>query len=271
MYDFDVVSRQEITAWRPPVDGISEVFHARFVEHAYPPHTHDTWTLLIVDDGVVRFDLDRHEHGALRSLVTLLPPHVPHDGRAATSLGFRKRVLYLDESMLDAGLVGAAVDRPGLSDALLRQRIDQLHSALAEPGAELAAQSRLALIVDRLRGHLGARPVETPRDHGLPHRLRDLLDEHVRDGLSLGDAAAVLHAHPTHLVRAFTREFGIPPHQYLTGRRVDAARHLLLAGMRPADVAQAVGWYDQSHLTRQFRRMLGTSPGRYARARPPLR
>ena len=44
--------------------GIHEVFHARFTTHAYPSHTHDAWTLLIVDDGVVRYDLDRHEHGA---------------------------------------------------------------------------------------------------------------------------------------------------------------------------------------------------------------
>jgi AraC-like DNA-binding protein len=265
LYDSDVVPRQEITAWRPPVDGISEVFHARFVEHAYPVHTHDTWTLLIVDDGAVRFDLDHHERGALRSEVTLLPPHVPHDGRAATPLGFRKRVLYLDESLLDAGLVGAAVDHPGLRDAVLRRRIHQLHGTLAGPGDELEAQSRLALIVDRLRAHLGGGPDERPAGRTVARRLRELLDERVTDGLGLTEAAGLLHVHPTHLVRAFTAEFGIAPHQYLTGRRVDLARHLLLAGMRPADVAAAAGFYDQAHLTRHFRRMLGTSPARYAR------
>ncbi|MEK8105019.1 AraC family ligand binding domain-containing protein [Micromonospora sp. M12] len=39
-----------------------------------PRHIHDVWTLLIVDDGAVRYDLDRHRHGALRTSVTLLPP-----------------------------------------------------------------------------------------------------------------------------------------------------------------------------------------------------
>ena len=38
----------DITAWHPAVPGIVEVFHARFVDHAYPLHTHDTWTVLIV-------------------------------------------------------------------------------------------------------------------------------------------------------------------------------------------------------------------------------
>jgi AraC-like ligand binding domain len=102
----------EVTAWRPSVPGVAEVFHARFVDHVYPAHTHDAWTLLIVDDGAVRFDLDRHQHGALTSQVTLLPPHVPHDGRPATPRGFRKRVLYLDTGQLGEELIGAAVDRP---------------------------------------------------------------------------------------------------------------------------------------------------------------
>ncbi len=57
---------------RPDVPGIAEVLTARFVEHAYPLHTHDTWTLLLVEDGAVHYDLDRRPHDTGR-LVTLLP------------------------------------------------------------------------------------------------------------------------------------------------------------------------------------------------------
>ncbi|MFD1236949.1 helix-turn-helix domain-containing protein [Pseudonocardia benzenivorans] len=255
----------EVTAWRPAVPGVAEVFHARFVDHAYPAHTHDAWTLLIIDDGAVRYDLDRHAHGALRSHVTLLPPHVSHDGRAATADGFRKRVLYLEPDVLGEDRIGAAVDRPALDDALLRLRISQLHEVLGVPGEELAAQSRLTLVRDRLRGHLTGRvgPAHPVRDPGLAARLRDLLDAAVPDGLSLDDAAAVLGVDPTHLVRSFTSRFGLPPHRYLTGRRIDRARALLLDGLPPAEVATATGFYDQAHLTRHFRRMVGTTPGRY--------
>jgi AraC-like DNA-binding protein len=84
-------------------------------------------------------------------------------------------------------------------------------------------------------------------------------------GIGLDEAAAVLHAHPTSLVRAFTARFGIPPHRYLTGRRIDLARRLLLDGVPAAQVAAAAGFHDQAHLTRHFRRMLGTSPAAYAR------
>lgn len=250
-----------VRAWAPEVPGIAEVLHARFTAHAYPEHTHDAWTLLLVDEGAVRYDLDRHEHGALRSAVTLLPPHVAHTGRSATPDGFRKRVLYLDTAVLDAGLTGAAVARPTVGDDLLRTRVAQLHASLDEP---LHAESRLALVADRLREHLGGVAAAPPPDR-LAADLRDLLDVHLTDGLTLRAAAATLHAHPAHLVRRFTAAFGLPPHRYLTGKRVAAARTRLLAGEPPAQVAVTVGFHDQAHLHRHFTKLVGTTPGRYAR------
>jgi AraC-like DNA-binding protein len=256
-----------MTAWRPAVPGIAEVFHARFVDHAYPAHTHDTWTLLIVDDGAIRFDLEQHGHGAVGPTVTLLPPHVSHDGRPATQHGFRKRVLYLDISVLDEQLTGAAVDQPSLRDAVLRRRIHQLHAALEHPADGLEAESRLALIRERLHQHLRQHATEPAGDQhrrSLAEELRDLLDTRTTSGVTLREAGELLYAHPGHLVRSFTRAFGLPPHLYLTGRRIDQARRLLLAGQRSAEVAVEVGFHDQSHMTRHFVRHLGASPGQYA-------
>ncbi|CAM5401100.1 hypothetical protein SFUMM280S_05259 [Streptomyces fumanus] len=123
--------RRNVTAWRPPIPGVLEVFHARFTEYAYPMHVHEAWTLLIVDAGAVRYDLARHEHGTPHDTVSLLPPHVAHNGSPATPDGFRKRVLYLDFSQLGEDLIGPAVDGPDLRDPVLRRRVAQLHTALA--------------------------------------------------------------------------------------------------------------------------------------------
>jgi len=263
-----VLNVEWVRAWRPAVPGIAEVFHAHFVEHAYPLHTHDTWTLLVVDDGVIRYDLERAHHGTTAADVTLLPPHVPHDGRSATGAGFRKRVLYLDGGVLPDRLVGAAADLPNLRDPTLRRRIDQLHRALGEPGSGFEAESRLALICDRLTQRLRrTSPATVPaRPAPIAARLRDLLDAGDRPGPTLREAADILQAHPVHLVRSFTAAYGIAPHAYLIGRRVDAARRLLLDGHTGAEAAVAAGFYDQAHLTRMFRRYLGTTPGRYAAA-----
>lgn len=265
-----------VSAWQPPVPGIAEVFHARFTDHAYPAHVHDTWTLMILDGGRVDFGLDRERHGVGGSdTVALLPPGVVHDGRTVTEAGFRKRVLYLDASVLPESLTGAAVDAPLLLDAALRDRVHGLHRALGArelaAGAveRLEAQSRLAFVQERLRTWLEGRQVVP---YGAPGpdtavRLRELLDARVLGGITLEEASALLgHAHPTHLIRSFRQAFGLPPHAYLTGLRVARARRLLLAGMRPAEAAVAAGFYDQAHLTRHFVRHVGVGPGRFARS-----
>ena len=272
MYDFCVADGMRVRAWRPEIPGVAEVLHAHMTSHVYPLHTHESWTLLIVDDGMVRYDLHRHEHGALEQVVTLLPPHVPHNGRAATSAGFRKRVVYLDPWHLPESFIGRAVDRPMVSDPQLRQRIHQLHYVLEQPGEEFEAENRLAFIAERLRGHLARHgDLDVPRlEANVADDLRDLIAARFREKLTLREASDALHAHPAHLVRMFSRKFGISPHQYLTSRRVELARRLLLDGMPPSLAAAEAGFYDQSHLSRHFKHVLGTSPGRYARSRLPL-
>lgn len=257
----------EIRAWRPSVAGITEVLHARFTHHAYPVHTHDTWDLMLLDDGAVDFALDRRRHGATDTgQVILLPPGVPHDGRTVSPRGFRKRVIYLSTAVLPARLAGSAVAGPVLGDVQLRLRVHQLHAALAHDADAFEAASRLTFIRERLLIRLAELRVREPGREGdrLAARLRELLDSRLGDGLTLDEATAILHAHPTHLIRSFSRAYGLPPHTYLTGRRIDRARRLLLAGERPVDVAAAVGFYDQAHLNRHFTKHLGISPARYA-------
>jgi AraC-like DNA-binding protein len=270
LYDFCVADDTRMRAWRPEVPGVVEVLHARMTSHVYPMHTHESWTLLIVDDGMVRYDLHRREHGALGRTVTLLPPQVPHNGRSATAAGFSKRVVYLDLSHLPGCLIGRAVGQPVLADPLLQQRTRQLHDVLGRPGEEFEAEHRLAFIAERLCWHLRSHgePDWAHAGAGVADSLRDLIDARFRQNMTLRDASDVLHAHPAHLVRAFGREFGISPHQYLTSRRVDLARRLLLGGMPPSLAAAEAGFYDQSHLTRHFKHVLGTSPGKYAKSGP---
>jgi AraC-like DNA-binding protein len=263
LYDFVV---HEVRAWRPELGGVVEVLHARFSDHAYPMHAHDAWTLLIVDDGAVRYDLDRHEHGAFGEVVTLLPPHVPHNGAGASPHGFRKRVLYLDSDQLPAGLVGSSVDHPGVPDPALRRLISRLHQTILQPGERLESESLLAVVQERIRAHLGDQAGPAEPDRGAARQLRDLLEANIVAGVSLKEASESLRYDPAYLVRSFCRTFGMTPHRYLTSRRVDLARRLILDGRALRSVAAESGFYDQPHLSRHFKRILGVTPGRYLRS-----
>jgi AraC-like DNA-binding protein len=262
-------------AWRPVVAGVREAFHARFRAHAYPPHTHDAWTLFVVDDGAIRYDLDRRPRGADLGMVSVLPPHVTHDGRAATDAGFEMRCLYLDPELLGDGAIGPAVDQPVLSVPALRDRVSALHAALACGDDALEAETRLAFVIETIRATLGAGGARDAAPAGDAHAeaLRAWLDARVTEPVTLGAAAAQLDASPTGLARAFSSAFGVAPHAYLLGRRLEAARARIVAGAPIADVAADLGFADQAHLTRRFRQWFGTTPaairGGSARRRLP--
>lgn len=147
-------------------------------------HTHDVWTLLTVDRGRIGYELGGERCDSTTRSVTLLPPHVAHDGHSLTAGGFDKRVIYLESRMLTG--VGRAVGRPTLLDGPLRRRVDRLNSALTAPGEEFEAASRLALILERLQWHLDGnpQPPEMPRNRSVAHAFRDLLDGRVREGMT---------------------------------------------------------------------------------------
>lgn len=254
----------QIRAWHPDVPLVQEVLHARFEHHAYPTHTHESWTVLLVDDGAVTYDLDRHDHLATPSALTLLPPQVPHDGRSALAeKGFRKRVLYLEPEWLPATAIDAATDSPTLRGADALATVTDIHAALADPADDLAAECGVLALRELAVSQLTP-ATEAAADAPLARRLRDMLDDRLTENITIAEAAAELGTHRSHLVRVFTRNFGIAPHRYVIGRRVDRARRLLLAGRSPAEAAAESGFHDQAHLTRHFRSTLGMTPGVFA-------
>lgn len=255
---------ERLRAWRPAVPGVREVLHATFEQHAYPAHTHDAWTVLLIDAGAVSYRLGRATHLAEPASVTLLPPFVAHDGRSALAgHAFRKRVLYLEAGWLPPEVETATEREPTLRDPRALRALAGVHAALASPDDALEAENGVLALQTIVRSRLCAAP-SAARDAPLAHRLKGMLDDRLFETFTLAEAAEVLGAHPSHLVRAFSRAYGIPPHRYVTGRRIDHARRLLLGGWAPAEAAVASGFYDQAHLTRHFHRTLGVTPAAFA-------
>ncbi len=107
-----------------------------------------------------------------------------------------------------------------------------------------------------------AQPVPSQRSRAVADAITYIEANYARE-IKLEDVAAAVHLSPFHLARLFKQVSGRSPHQYLVQVRVNAARSLLSAGSGQrslAEVAAAVGFADQSHLTRQFKRHFGVTP-----------
>jgi len=99
-------------------------------------------------------------------------------------------------------------------------------------------------------------------------RVLNLVDDCLAGNLSLADLAGTAGSSPMHFARLFRRSMGCSPHQYVMRRRVARAQALLgLTRHRLADIALAVGFSSQAHMTAMFSRTLGVTPLRYREQR----
>jgi AraC-like DNA-binding protein len=106
------------------------------------------------------------------------------------------------------------------------------------------------------------RSSKTPR---AIERAKHYLHDKFNESVSLDELVALTRLSRFHLVRAFALHTGIPPHAYQLKLRIERACVLLRAGVTAAEAATQVGFADQSHFTRHFKRLRRITPGQYAR------
>ncbi|ASU83439.1 AraC family transcriptional regulator [Nocardiopsis gilva YIM 90087] len=257
--------------WRHPgLPGI-DLLKAHYVRHSFNRHTHDTYAIGVIEDGIEEFAYRGATHRVGRGDLVVVEPEEVHTGHAGTPEGWRYRMLYpevdvvaqaaRDLGMPDVPGFGASGTGDPASGGLMRTA----HRA-AEHGDRLSASTLMRQALHHLLSrHARARPAD-PGPQG-PDRAvaeaRDLLHARLADPPSLDELAAAVDVSPFALLRAFRAAHGLPPHAYLNNLRVLRARRLLAAGMRPAAVAGELGFADQPHLTRHFKRQLGVTPGSF--------
>nr|WP_314479810.1 AraC family transcriptional regulator [uncultured Pseudomonas sp.] len=254
--------------------GIESV-RAHFVGHAYDPHWHDSFLVGITEQGVQQFNCRRVRHRSVPGQVFLLEPGDLHDGLAPTEDGFTYSTLYLEPAWLQQQLRVLFEQAPGdalpsFSDTLtqdlqLAQATAFAFTALHGQELLIVRQAATDALLACLTRHLHWRKRVNP-DPRLPliaQRARDYLHDNLERDIRLDELARVCGIDRYRLSRAFKAAFGIAPHAYLIQLRLAKARRLLACGRTPAEVAVALGFADQSHLGRWFRRAYQLTPAHY--------
>jgi AraC family transcriptional regulator len=135
----------------------------------------------------------------------------------------------------------------------------------------LADALNTALAVQIVRRCAGSSALMLSPANGLSRerlqRVRDYIESHMEDRLTLADLAGVACLSPYHFSRSFKLAMGVGPRRYVMRRRIDRAKTLMRRTNLPlASIAVEVGFNDQSHLTSIFHRETGMTPGRFRTA-----
>ncbi len=260
--------------WDRHLAGLS-LLCADFTTHEYPPHTHEALVVAVTEQGgsIVR-SRGRIEE-ATPSTLFVFNPAEPHAGWMGWSDRWRYRSMYLTQTALDRVAEGLGIETvpyfsrnlfndPDLIDGFLA-----MHHAIEEGRDVFRERELLIGTFGRLfqrHGSGGGRIKPAPCDRVLLARVTERMHAEYAADLHLEDLAAGVGLTTFQLIGLFKRTVGLTPHAYLTQVRLGMACRGLRRSPIIAEVATAVGFYDQSALNKHFKRCYGITPLQFARA-----
>ena len=242
--------------------------------HFFEPHRHDTYAIGITAAGVQTFHYRGSGRVCLPGQLHVLHPDEVHDGAAGTDEGFGYRILYIATELVRDALVGQGL--PFVADPVQKMTpvVSPIASVLAdidEPideirGAEIAAAVADSLVslsnrANHTKSTTNIRAVEL---------VRDFLTAHAREQTPASVLENIAGADRFTIARHFRCAFGTSPDRYRTLRRLELARAAIEKGEPLAQAAAEAGFADQSHMTRQFKRTYGMTPGRWIALMSPF-
>lgn len=223
---------------------------------AVPTHVHVALILGRIDAGARVLTVAGVPHALLPGDGFIIAPETAHCWSAAPDAAYR--VIALDPA--DFPVPSWRSGR--LDDEAWCACFEAVHAA-AEAGDRDAGGLARDLLA--LTATVAARE-DRPRMVARAARLaRGLVAERLDQAVDLADLGRLTGVSPFHLHRLYRATWGLTPAEQRLAARLHQARRLILAGLPIAEVATDVGFADQSHLNRAFRRLMGVPPGRWVR------
>ena len=253
-----------------------EIMRAHYVRHQFAPHMHDEYAIGIIEYGEqeIAYRQDRNMRMPEGTIAALNAGEM-HSGRATTDKGWAYRMIYPSRK-----LISEIADELGISyseapvftkgvieDPELFMKIRAMHEILSDPDApimekEAAFVDVMGLMIAR-HTEPGPLTIHSSHNRKLVTRAADYIHEYYKEPLGLTTLADIAGMSRYHFCRSFKKVFGLPPHAYQVQRRIMEAKKLLQNGTPIVEAALSVGFFDQSHFGRHFKRAVGVTPGQY--------
>jgi AraC-like DNA-binding protein len=149
--------------------------------------------------------------------------------------------------------------------ALVSAPVRSVRSHISADDAIFLMRPRVILLTE-LERHFAVQPPRGGLSAGALRRVCEFVESHIEDDINLESLAAEARLSVYHFARGFKLSTGVSPLRYVLEQRVERARQLLVQTDLPLSaIASAVGFFDQGHFSRQFRRLVGTTPSSFRR------
>ncbi|APW43385.1 AraC family transcriptional regulator [Rhodoferax saidenbachensis] len=239
---------------------------------SYQTHTHAEYSLGCIDAGAATYLHGAHAVPLRPGMTVMMEPGLAHACNPVPQQPWSYRMLYVDALWVHQSFLPfdaqatprqLALARHHSDDAALFGALTELFDTLVGTPDPLQVDEQLLQFLEQ---HVlvprGLEPENTSNQQGLA-RVRDLLHARVEQPLALAELAVASGLDGFALIRKFKQAYGQTPHAYQIDLRLNLAKQLLKQGAALADVAHQLGFADQAHFQRQFKKRHATTPKNY--------
>lgn len=237
----------------------------------YEAHSHDEFSFGIIEQGTADYRNRRRSHRISKGDMVTINPADVHSCNPETG-NWSYSMLFVDSMIM--GQVQQEVSNnykqdytPFTNDLernrMLKHRFYSLFASLQQEVSTLQAQQcffefiEASLVIEPVTRYAAQKvsPCLT--------RVREKLSDEIAHRHQLEELAKEAGMGRYQFLRAFKSQFGLPPHAYLIDERVKRAKVMLRAGQSISDIALSLGFSDQAHFQRQFKKKLAVTPKFY--------
>lgn len=259
----------EVEFWRDEALPGVELRTSTYRDSVFREHSHTAYSVGLIDAGSTCFTLKGRSWLASAGQVVVIDPDEPHSCNPKAGSLLSYRMLYVEPHVMSPAAKRApAFSSPVICDPQLFIVLDRLFSALVQP---IDVSTKQRLMRSTLRSLAEEYADETGRTEDrngpLVEAVKLELHDHLADGRTLDEIARAVGASRSQICRAFRAIEHLTPRAYQNQLRVQRAKELLREGLALGDVAVEVGFADQSHLSRVFRKYTGATPQQYQTSR----
>lgn len=262
-----------VDRWRVTGFETLDLLRGLHTTEEYPRHWHEEIYLCATLGGASYLDCQGTSLHVRPGTLAMIAPGDIHANRKITC-SFRCLLMGFEalqnavEQFAERNIRGLSFRSSLIQDQRTLDSFLRVHCSLEEDEPDLGRDDIAFSFLHELAVRHGTASLPLPpienEDFAI-RRTKRFLDEHYAERVSLHELARLMGLSAYHLNRSFRRKIGMPPHEYQVQVRILKAKAFLRLGRSISETASLVGFVDQSHFTRHFKRFVGVTPGRFLR------
>jgi len=238
-----------------------ELFEGALTSHVYPWHWHDSYTIVLVEKGAMKYVYRDGEVIAGAGQVLVINPFTSHCNFPVEECVYKVFFLPVGYISEDAWFA-RQFQREGANDSTffntLLRLFDQLKAVEDKETCTIIAAELSRLLMHNFAFH--DKPVAV--DKRIVPAIA-FVQQHFDKKLTIERIAATCHLSRFHFQRLFKESTGLTVHEYIQQLRTEYGKELLRRGVQITDTSIEAGYFDQSHFHKAFKRMWVSNPSRF--------